>query len=133
MTPYEDILLIPIEEASYSNKTYRIDTNSNRISGKIDDLESIIQTIYLILNTERYAYIIYSWDYGVELNDLYGKPMPYVRSEIQRRITEALTQDNRITSVENFEFTTDKRVLHVTFDVVTTAGIVHAERDVSLN
>lgn len=40
----------------------------------------------------------------MELQDLIGKPMDYVMVEVERRITEALTQDDRIDSVDNFEF-----------------------------
>ncbi|WP_315002264.1 DUF2634 domain-containing protein [uncultured Selenomonas sp.] len=56
-----------------------------------------------ILNTERYEYVIYSWNYGVELADLFGKPIPYVLSEIPRRVREALVQDDRIRDVTDFD------------------------------
>ena len=75
------------------------------ISGKIDNLDAMRQVIFKILNTERYDYIIYSWNYGIELKDLYGMPYTYICPELERRITEALTQDDRIRSVTNFEFT----------------------------
>ena len=60
-----------------------------------------MQAVYLILNVERYAFPIYSRDYGSELSDLIGTPRDYAISEIKRRITEALTQDDRITSVDD--------------------------------
>ena len=91
-----------------------------------------MQAIHLILSTERYKYNIYSWDYGVELIDLFGKPMPYVMSELPRRITEALTQDNRIDNVTNFEFEQKGKQLHTTFTVVTTAGNVSTALEVTV-
>ena len=56
--------------------------NTKRIQGTVDDLDAVIQTIYKILNTERYEYEIYSWDFGIELVDLYGKDITYVVPEL---------------------------------------------------
>ena len=39
----------------------------------------------------------------MELADLFGKPIPYVLSEIPRRIREALVQDDRINDVTDFD------------------------------
>ena len=47
---------------------------------------------------------MYSWDYGVELADLFGEPVSYVCPELERRITEALLQDGRIEGVDGFSF-----------------------------
>lgn len=104
--------------------------NMDRISGYIDGLEAVIQTIYLILSIERYKYVIYSWDYGVELLDLIGKPMPYVMSELPRRIKDALIQDNRIDDVIDFEFEVNRNKLHTTFTVITNLGNISAELEV---
>ena len=43
------------------SKTYYINRNTNRISGYMDDKDAIVQAIYLILSTERYESVIYSW------------------------------------------------------------------------
>lgn len=102
----------------------------DKINGYTDDLEAIAQAIYLILGTERYQFIIYSWDYGIELVDLYGKPMPYVMSELPRRITEALTQDDRIEDVIDFEFEVNGKKLHTTFTAVTNKGNITTELEV---
>lgn len=104
----------------------------DRISGFIDDIEAVIQAIYLILSTERYKYIIYSWDYGVELLDLFGKPIPYVIAELPRRITEALTQDDRIMDVVDFEFEANHHKLHTTFTVNTTLGNISTQMEVAI-
>ena len=136
MIPNVEILMRDIEEVEYPSRTYKIeirnDNEDDRINGYIDDLKSIQQAIYLILNIERYKYPIYSWDYGVELLDLIGKPVPYVISEIPRRITEALTQDSRITNVRDFEFEKNKSKLYVTFVVETTVGDVSADLEVTI-
>ena len=155
MIPNVKILMEEITEAVHPNRTYRIvfsssnnpiqtksgvrsinlsteTTECDRISGFIDDLEAVVQSIYLILSTERYQYVIYSWDYGVELIDLIGKPMPYVMSELPRRITEALTQDNRINNVVDFEFEQHGNKLHTTFTVITNIGNISTEMEVEI-
>ena len=132
MIPSIDILTEEITDVTYPNRTYKIVIDSNRISGYTDDLDSIIQAIYLILSTERYQFIIYSWDYGIELLDLIGKPMPYVISELPRRIKEALIQDDRITDVVDFEFEHKGKVLHTTFKVITTLGEIPTELEVNV-
>lgn len=117
------------EETSH---TYKLDLNNSIIAGYVDDLEAMKQAIYLILNIERYEYLIYSWNYGIELNDLYGQPIPFVLPELKRRITEALVQDSRILGVDNFSFETNKGKVHATFTVHTIFGDVEAERVVTI-
>lgn len=112
--------------------TYKINTNKKRILGKCDNLEAIKQAVYLMLNIERYRYVIYSSNYGVELLDLIGKPIPYVLPELKRRITECLTQDDRITSVDSFEFETSKKTVHCTFTVHSNLGSFESESVVNI-
>lgn len=98
-------------EPSYTHKL-----TETRVVGKVDELEAYKQAVYKILSTERYKYIIYSWDYGVELLDLIGRPVAYVVPEIEARIIEAIMQDDRTLSVDSFEFDTSKfGVVAVTF------------------
>ena len=72
------------------SKNYRMDIYGETICGKIDGLEAMKQVIYKILNTERYQHIIYSWNYGVELEDLYGRTVLLCMSGTERRITKHL-------------------------------------------
>lgn len=114
------------------SKNYKMHIEHNKISGTCDRLEAMRQVIYKILNTERYQHIIYSWNYGIELLDLFGEPIAYVCSELQRRITEALVQDDRIKSVDDFEFdTSEKRTVKVNFTVHTIFGDVQEEKAVN--
>lgn len=102
-----------------------------RIYDRTDGLEAIKQAIYMILMTERYDYIIYSWDYGVELKDLFGMPISYVCPEIERRVTEALMMDDRILSVHGFTFEFPKRgVVHTTFKVNSIFGEIEIDKEV---
>lgn len=112
--------------------TYKMNLESNLIRGYTDGQEAMKQAIYKILNTERYQYVMYSWNYGIELLDLYGEPVSYVCPELERRITEALTWDDRIQSVDNFEFNISKKgEILVTFTAYTVFGDVVAEKVVN--
>ena len=132
MIPNIRTLTEEITEVNYPSRTYNVLFDKDRISGYTDDLDAVKQTVYLILSTERYKHIIYSWDYGVELFDLIGKPMPYVMSELPRRIKEALTQDNRITDVIDFKFQPQGKRLHTTFTVVSNVGNISTELEVAV-
>lgn len=125
-------LTADFEEYTLPNGTWYIDFDKNLVTVPITDIEAIRQAAVLILATERYEFIIYSDQYGAELIDLLGENMQYVMSEVKRRITEALTQDERITKVENFKFERNKRSLHVTCTVVCDIGQFDAETEVAL-
>ena len=102
------------------------------ITGTIDEIKAVEQAVYLILNTERYQWLIHSWDYGVELHDLIGKDVEFCIPEIERRVREALLQDDRITAVENFEFTVNKKQVLTTFKVVSIFGEINTEMGVEI-
>lgn len=101
------------------SKTYKLNVERNIIEGTCDGVEAIKQTIYCILNTERFEYLIYSWDYGVELKNLIGEKSTFVVPEIERLIKEALIQDDRIEDVVDFEFTQNHEKMIVNFRVIT--------------
>lgn len=114
------------------NKTYKMNIEEETIIGDVDELEAIQQAVYKILNTERYKHIIYSWGYGVELNDLYGKPLPYVYAELPRRIRDAIMYDDRIQDVIDFDLSNNKNDVFCNFKVVTRAGVLELEKGVTI-
>ena len=85
-----------------------------------------------MIMTERYKYVIFSKNYGIELEDLFGMPMTYVIPEVQRRITETLTWDTRIKSVDKFTFKVTGHDLLVTFTARTIFGDVQSGRTVTV-
>lgn len=127
-----ELLSTTLELETQPSKNFKMYFAQEVVSGTITDLNAMEQVIYKILNTERYQYLIYSWNYGIELNDLLGEPVSYVCPEIERKVTEALVQDDRILSVDSFVFDiTEKRKVHVTFIVHTIFGDVNAEKVVN--
>ena len=84
-----------------------------------------------ILYTERYAYVIYSSQYGVELDRLIGKDYDFIVSDLERTITEALLADDRILSITDFvaEQTAIDR-MSATFTVNSVVGSVNINTEV---
>ncbi len=114
------------------SNTFRLLHDTKTVKGNIDNIQSVAQAVFFILHTERYAWLIHSWDYGVEVWDLIGTDTAYAIPEIERRIREALLQDDRITSVEDFVFTIEKKKVHTTFTVKTIFGALQADKEVEL-
>ncbi len=113
------------------SRTFGMNVSDEVIRGHKDELEAMKQAVFKILQTERYQNLIYSGNYGAELADLFGQPMSYVQPELERRITEALLQDERILSVGDFEFSDIRKgELLVTFQVKTVFGEFSSERSV---
>jgi phage baseplate assembly protein W len=112
-----------ISISTMATKTFNVEN----MSLKVDGIQAVKQACYLILNTRRYDYVIYSWNYGVELDDLVGKPKSYVFAEIERRVKEALMMDDRIDSVRDFEYESIGNKIYVTFAVNTIYGGFRSE------
>ena len=124
-----EILILDTSEHMPS-MTYRM--AAEKIRGALDGMEAVKQVVYKILQTERYKYVIYDWNYGVELEDLFGKAVSFVIPELQRRITEALLTDDRIEAVTDFSFETEKGSVTAAFRVQTIWGDLEAERTVEI-
>ena len=113
--------------------TWKLDLNSKRIKGTIDGIEAIYQAVQKILLSERYAYRIYSWNYGAEIEFFIGKDTDYVMADIERAIKEALLQDDRIQTIENFKAQlVDKESVRVSFTAVSIAGTFNYEQEIAI-
>lgn len=133
MIPKVSTNLSEVEIQTMPSLDHRMYLDTQRIYGKCDKLAVMTQVVYKRLATERYQHIIYSWNYGIELQDLFGEPMSYVIPEIERRIKEALLIDERIEAVDSFEFDTSNRhELVVKFTVRTIFGDIDAKKEVEV-
>lgn len=126
----DEELTADFEEVVQPSRTYKLDLVRKRIVGYADGREAIEQAIYKALSTERYEHLIYTWNYGAEIAKLFGQPIPYVYSELKRLITEALTHDERIDSVDAFSFSHVKNKVHVQFTAHTIAGEIEITKEV---
>lgn len=111
-------------------KTYKL--ADDKIQGFTDGLSALQQAILKVLNTEKYEYPIYNFNYGIELENLIGKNTTYVEIELKRRIQECLLQDKRIKSVDNFNFTVKGDELTCVFDVVSIYGEIPVTKEVNI-
>ena len=64
-----DDLVNDIEVVNQPTNTYEIKLEKDKMGTYTNGIEAMKQAIYHIINTERYQYLIYSWNYGVELAD----------------------------------------------------------------
>lgn len=117
-------------EGLKSSQTYRL-TNS-RIQGKVDGKNAISQAIDLMLSTERWRHLIYSGDYGVELEELFGKSRGYLEADMERRFSEALAEDDRIEGIYDFAMTFSGDEANISMTVMTAFGGVSVERRVPI-
>ena len=80
MIPKVNSDLLTLEaETRPTSRTWKLNTGAGTIAGTTDEKDAMMQAIYLILSTERYQYLIYGWDYGIETGDLIGS-WPAIRS-----------------------------------------------------
>ncbi|WP_213997065.1 DUF2634 domain-containing protein [Tepidanaerobacter syntrophicus] len=105
-------------------------------AGKIlvaDGHTAWVQLCTKTLLTERFAYLSYSSDYGVEIEKVMKeKSRKTIETEIERTITEALLADPRTESVSDFSFEWSGDSLLVSMTATPVIG--HSERiEVSYN
>ena len=80
--------------------------------------------VYKALKTERFEYLAYSWQYGIELKPFIGKVMGVQErySELRRVITECLMVNPYIRSIDSFSITPENRAelvrVHITLTTV---------------
>lgn len=122
---------LEIVDEQQPSLTFGIDFDRGRVIGMVDGLEAVKQAVFLILQTERYRYLIYTPDYGSELEGLIGRDPLFVQSELKRRIREALLQDDRIEDVTNFSIQFDGDNALVRFTVISTFGNFEVAQEVT--
>lgn len=125
------ILETPTEEVQQPSLTYKLDLVNGRISGMVDGLEAIKQAVFLILQSERFRHLIYSFNYGHELKTLIGGNPLFVQSETSRLLWDALQQDDRIRRIENVSSTLDGDALTISFTVVSVEGTFDVTEEVN--
>ena len=134
MTPKQEVEVNmgSIERKTIPSLTWKIRQDEEQLRGSIDDIEAMRQAIDKILQTERYRFLIYDWNYGIELEDLIGQNATYVIPELKRRIEDALLADDRVTAVTDFSFAQEKDSVSAQFLVHTIFGDITAERTVDI-
>ena len=102
------------------------DNNGNHVI--VEKNEALKVWIYKALKTERFDYMAYSWQYGIELKPFIGKVMSVQErfSELKRVITECLMVNPYIVSLDSFSFEEEKHgeTVHLTIRLTSIYGEV---------
>lgn len=107
-----EIVTVPFTEEDINNvnriyRTYRIDFERKRVGGMIDGKEAVVQAIWKILSTTRFAHFIYDDQYGQDIfrkiNDS-GLTPDYIEADMPVMVEEALLYDERITGISDFSY-----------------------------
>lgn len=95
-----------IEETELSSKTYKLDIDTGRIVGKVDELEAVNQFIRKALITPRFKCLVYNSQYGSEIRELTitDATPELIESEMPRLVEDALLYDSRILKIYDFKF-----------------------------
>ena len=89
---------------NFETDKFIYDNNGNHVI--VEKNDALAVWIYKALKTERFDYLAYSWQYGIELKPFVGKVMSVQErySELKRVITECLMVNPYIVSIDSFEF-----------------------------
>lgn len=126
---YTSDLPIPKEYAwDFETDTFIYNKNGQHVIVEGD--EAIQIWVYKALCTERFRYLAYSWQYGLEVRPFIGKVMGVQQrySEIKRIIIECLMVNPYIRSVDSVNIAHEKD--SVTIDVALTT--IYGEVTVSV-
>ena len=116
----------PVAAQRQPSLSWRIDKAGGRIVGMVDGLEEVRQAVQVILSCERFRWQIYEAYSGMEWSGLIGQEPGYVAAELQRRLTAALTVDDRILGTAGFSYSVKGGQLTAAFTVHTVYGDTYA-------
>ena len=128
LTPETEYDIGNIEYVSYPTKSFLFDENTKHLIVSNDNSALMEQTIVTILEVERFSYEIFTDNVGTEKVDLPGLDKSVIINMLQGRIRNALSIDDRILNVSNFNYEIeDKTKLIVSFTVNTIFGNYNEE------
>lgn len=94
----------------------------------VEGIEAVKIWIWKIFQTPRYRYVIYSWDYGHELEDLIGlgSSESFIKSEAERFIREAIwpTLNGYVEDIKDLLISLNEDRLSISFTAITPYGEV---------
>lgn len=121
-----------VEFQSQPSLSWYINKKTNRIEGTVDGQAAVRQAVEIILNVERFRWQIYRPYSGMEWDGLIGQDPGYVGAELQRRVIDALTVDDRVTGISDYDYTVDGSSLSAAFTVNTVYGSIAESVEVPL-
>lgn len=121
----DDEDIVEEEDTTVKQVDYEIDFSTGALTGRIiSGLPALIQWIRLAIETEKYFYNQFTWDYGCEINTLIGRENSheYIKSEVTRMLTDTLEGNSDITGFSEINVETDGDSLYINFTVNTVYG-----------
>lgn len=134
--PEDELFLNPFEEDELDGqdtiyRTYRMDTKNHRIIGMIDGADACRQAVYKILQTRRFAHLIYDDQYGCDIFNRIGQiglTEEYFETDIPAMVEDALLYEETVTGIGDLTFTImDHDSVKVDFDISTIYGPIDME------
>ena len=123
----------PIIFEDQPSLTWYVDPVSRQIKGTTDGLKAVTQAVEIILNVERFYWQIYTPNFGMQWSGLIGQDPGYVASELRRRVLDAFSVDNRITGIQDFQYSVIGDTMTVSMTVTTVYGNTAQTVEVNLN
>ncbi len=121
------------EEETKTAKEYGIDFETGQLTGEIVEGAGAIKVwIWLALQTPRYRYYAYTWDYGHEFEDLVGQGYTegYIETEAERMTEDCLLVNEDIQGISDFCAGMEGDTLSVSFTANTIYGDIEINRQV---
>ena len=119
-----------VQIVTYPVQEWILDEKTGQLGQVIQNIDAIAQDVKFALMTERNKYPIMGSNFGVEFESLIGQDPAFVRANIKKRISDALSIDDRIDSVSDFKFSHSEETMTVTFVVNTKLGKLNMTTDV---
>lgn len=112
---------------------YEIDLETGQLTGKkVKGREAVRMWIWLCLNTERFRYPIYSWNYGTELEQYISQTLTqeFLETDCRASVEEALLVNPFINVIRDFEVAIEENKLTINFIADTVFGEVEVNTKV---
>lgn len=126
----ENVNIEELNDTVQTSRTYKVD--NGRIIGNVDGLNAVRQAVEKLLMTERFAFVIYSGEYGSEIDRLVGKDKLFVEADIERTVTDAVLSDDRVESIQDFQYEIEDDTMTIKFNVITLEGIFSMSEEVKI-
>ena len=114
-------------------KEYGINFSTGQLTGQIvEGKEAIKVWIWCCLQTQRFRYPIYSWDYGADMEQYIGRAVSreFLQTDCEDALRSAMLVNPYISDVTDFNVERKDDQMHISFRVITRFGEMEVEQSV---
>lgn len=101
-----------------SSRSWKLDLTGGRLAGEIDGAEALKQAVMIALSVPRYEHLIFSDQFGHELDGLIGRDPDYIEAAAPGLIADALLPDDRVAGIGGLTLETEADSAKLTFTVL---------------